>query len=82
VGLTPPSAPSASHAASLSSLGKLSGRSFIIKYRQSQISAHKAAIALFTAESKRGEAPALKSAATGAPPILKMHLGMAESMAT
>jgi predicted outer membrane protein len=56
--------------------------SFISKYRQSQIGAHKAAIALFTAESKHGLAPALKSGATAALSMLKMHLALAQKMAT
>ena len=59
---------------------KLSGAAFVVKYRQSQISAHKSAVALFMTESEHGQAPALKSAATAALPILKMHLKMAETL--
>lgn len=81
-GLTPPAAPSPAQTASIKSLGKLSGAAFVKKYRQSQISAHKGAVTLFTTESEHGDAPALKSAATAALPILRMHLQMAEGMST
>lgn len=81
-GLTPPAAPSTAQTASISQLGKLTGAAFLKKYRVSEISAHKGAVALFTSESKHGQAPALKSAATAALPILKMHLKMAEAMST
>ncbi len=82
VGLMPPTTPSPAQTASIEALRKLSGTAFLQKYRLSQISAHKDAVALFTAESERGQTPALKSAATAALPILKMHLNMAESMST
>ena len=81
-GLTPPAAPSPAQTASITALGKLSGVAFLKKYRQSQISAHKGAITLFTTESEHGHTPALKNAATAALPILKMHLKMAENMFT
>jgi putative membrane protein len=82
VGLMPPTSPSAAQTASIKALGKLSGAAFLRSYRGSQISAHKGAIALFTSESHHGVSPSLKSAATSALPMLKMHLGMAESLAT
>lgn len=81
VGLTPPAAPSTAQTASISQLSKLTGAAFLKKYRAGEISAHKGAVALFTSESKHGQAPALKSAATAALPILKMHLKMAEALA-
>jgi putative membrane protein len=80
VGLTPPALPSTAQTASVKALGKLNGTAFMRGYRQSQVAAHKTAIALFTSESLHGGAPALKSAATGALPTLKMHLQMAETM--
>lgn len=81
-GLTPPAKPSSMQTASITALGKLKGTAFLNKYRQSQISAHTSAIALFTAESEHGQAAALRSAATAALPILKMHLKMAQAMST
>jgi putative membrane protein len=80
VGLTPPGRPSPAQTASIKRLGKLHGAAFLTGYRQSQISAHKGAVALFTSESHHGQAPTLKSAATAALPTLKMHLQMAERM--
>jgi putative membrane protein len=82
VGLIPPNAPSAGQAASIRCISRLNGMSFMSRYRQSQIAAHKGAIALFTGEAKHGRAPSLKSAATRALPLLKMHLSMAENIAT
>jgi putative membrane protein len=79
-GLTPPAVPSPAQTASIKALGKLDAAAFLKEYVQNQISAHKSAVALFTAESEHGQAPALKSAATAALPTLKAHLKMAESM--
>ena len=52
VGLTPPATPSPAQAASIKALSTLNGAAFLNKYRQSQISAHHAAIKLFTGESE------------------------------
>ena len=80
VGLAPPATPTMTQSASIKALGKLNGAAFEAKYRQSQISAHQAAIKLFTGETEHGQAAKLKAAATAALPTLKMHLNMAENM--
>jgi len=80
--LRPPATPSSAQAAALQSLGTLSGTAFDAAYRANQIAAHKAAVALFTSESKSGRAPTLKSAASAALPTIEMHLKMAQALRT
>jgi putative membrane protein len=72
---------SAQHAA-LTRISKLSGSAFDKAYRANQITAHKATIAIFQKEIKSGGASPLKAAATKNLPVIKMHLQMAQKLAT
>lgn len=62
----------------LASLNKLSGQAFDSAYLSSQLSDHKIAVALFTAEAANGTDPGAKAYAAEYLPKLKMHLRMFE----
>jgi putative membrane protein len=56
------------------------GPGFDMAYRQAQIDAHNQAIALMQNYPAGGDAPALRSAAAGAIPMMQMHLQQAQML--
>ena len=56
------------------------GPTFDIAYRQAQIDAHTQAIALMQNYAAGGDVPALKTAASGAIPMMQMHLQQAQML--
>ncbi len=72
---------SAKDQAELDRLRKLQGASFDREYVKSQLAAHKAAVALFDKESKRGNDGELKQFATSTLPTLHDHLQLVQQLA-
>jgi len=56
------------------------GSTFDMAYRQAQIDAHTQAIQLMQNYAASGDVPALKSAASGAIPMMQMHLQQAQML--
>jgi putative membrane protein len=56
------------------------GPNFDMAYRQAQIDAHNQAIALMQNYASGGDVPALRSAASGAIPMMQMHLSQAQML--
>jgi putative membrane protein len=79
-GLTLPSGESAADQKQSDTLQKLSGARFDRQYILTERKAHKAAVALFTAESKNGKDGELKSFAGETLPVLQGHLNMITAM--
>lgn len=79
-GLTLPNGESAADKKQSDKLHKLSGTQFDRQYVLTERKAHKAAVALFTAESKNAKDSQLKSFAGETLPILQDHLKMITAM--
>lgn len=58
------------------------GPSFDMAYQQAQIGAHSQAIQLMQNYAASGDVPALRSAASGAIPMMQMHLAQAQALQT
>jgi putative membrane protein len=79
-GLSLPSGPTSSDKRSATKLSGVSGGAFDKDYVKDQLGAHKAAVALFSKESKNGKDPTLKNFAAQTLPTLQDHLGMAKAL--
>ena len=66
----------------MSQLQGMSGPDFDKAYVMQQVQSHQEALALQSGYAKGGDTPALKVAARGAVPIVKMHLSMAQKMSS
>ena len=58
------------------------GPRFDIAYQQAQIGAHSQAIQLMQNYAASGDVPALRTAASGAIPMMQMHLTQAQALQT
>ena len=74
IGVVPPAAGDSGREAAAVVLEGLSGPMFDRQYLEEQISEHRAAVALFGAESERGQDPDLRSFAAQYLPTLQAHL--------
>ena len=77
---TLPTALDAEHQKMLDELMAKSGKDFDQSYDQIQVKAHRDAVALFEAYSRRGDNPDLKSWAAETLPHLKEHFSMAQKL--
>ena len=66
----------------MSQLKGMSGPDFDKAYLTQQVQSHQEALAVQSGYAKGGDVPALKVAARGAVPIVKMHLSMAQKMSS
>lgn len=66
----------------IAQLRGLSGARFDRAYAAQQVRSHREALALEEGYARSGRVPAIRRAAQSAVPIVKMHLRMAEQMAT
>jgi len=64
----------------LADLGKVNGTDFDKKYMESQVDAHKDALALMDDYAKNGDVASLKMAANEIAPTVRKHLDMAEKL--
>ena len=78
-GLALPGEPSAEDQQAMTKLGALSGEDFDRAYIQDQISAHEAAVGLFTKESEQGSG-SFRSFASATLPTLEDHYRMIKSL--
>jgi putative membrane protein len=78
--LTLPASMDSEHQQMLIELTAKNGKDFDQSYDQTQVKAHRDAVALFEAYSKGGDNPELKSWASKTLPDLKEHLAMAEKL--
>jgi putative membrane protein len=79
-GISLPTAESSADQKNTDALTKLTGAAFDKRYIQSQRKAHKAAVALFSSESKNGKDSQLKGFATQTLPTLQDHLKMVTAL--
>jgi putative membrane protein len=77
---TLPTALDAQHQKMLDDLKAKSGKDFDQSYDQTQVKAHRDAVALFEAYSRGGDNPDLKSWAAQTLPHLEEHLSMAQKL--
>lgn len=68
------------HTKQLSELKSAPAASFDALYLKQQLDAHEKAVALFKAESSKGDDPALKSFAAATLPTLEHHLAMVQAL--
>lgn len=80
-GLKLPTKPSRADDRKTAALQKLSGTAFDKRYIRVEVADHKAAVSLFTTESKDGQDPSLKNFATQTLPTLQDHYRMAQDLA-
>jgi putative membrane protein len=81
-GLKLPTNPSRADQKQAAALQKLSGSALDKRYISDQVTAHKEAVSLFTAESKSGQDAGLKDFAAQTLPTLQDHDRMVQSLAT
>jgi putative membrane protein len=79
-GLALPGDPSPEDQQAMTKLGSLSGEDFDRAYIESQVSAHEAAVGLFTQESEQGKDAQFRSFASSTLPTLKDHYQMIKSL--
>jgi putative membrane protein len=77
-----PTALDSSHQRKLDKLKGATGREFDREYVSQQVSAHQAAVSLFTRYSRDGSHPDLKRWAARTLPMLQEHLRMAQDLGT
>jgi putative membrane protein len=75
-----PGDPSPEDQQAMTKLGSLSGEDFDRAYIESQVSAHEAAVGLFTQESEQGKDAQFRSFASSTLPTLKDHYQMIKSL--
>ena len=83
-GMTPPPPPPLrpDQEQMMSQLQGLSGSDFDKAYLEQQVQSHQEALALQQGYARGGDTPSIKVAAKSAVPIVKMHLSMAQKMAS
>lgn len=81
-GMAPPPPPPlrADQEQMVSQLQGMSGADFDKAYLTQQVQSHQEALELQSGYAKTGDTPAVKTAAKGAVPIVRMHLKMAQKM--
>ena len=80
-GLTPPAETDRTHQRLAKQLASLSGDKFDRVYvREAGVKDHKAAVALFTREAKKGKDPELRAFAEKTLPTIREHLKMAQDL--